>query len=825
MKRLTQHSLSVLCLLSAMALAGLSCAPENSRPREEIVARGLREQVEILRDSWGVSHIYARNQHDLFFAQGYNAARDRLFQLEMWRRMATGTLSEAFGERFLAQDLGSRLLRLRADMKREMAHYHPDGEEIITAFVKGVNAYVKEALEQPENLPMEFGLLGIEPGLWTPEVVVSRHNGLFRNADAELSLALAVNKMGSAAVKEFYHFEPPDPDLEPAPGLDLDGLSEQILQVYQASRQRPVFLPEDVVDEQARAQDQAAAGALRQPSAARRGLSPLEAPEPGSNNWVVAPARSATGAAFMANDPHRSLQAPSLRYFVHLTAPGWDVIGGGEPALPGVSIGHNQEGAWGLTIFSVDQEDLYVYRTNPQDPLQYRYREQWEKMRVEEETIPVKGRQPQTVQLKFTRHGPVIYQDQEAGLAYALKAAWLEVGGAPYLASLRINQALTWEEFRQACSYFLTPSENMVWADRQGNIGWQATGITPRRPNWSGLLPVPGDGRYEWDGYVPVLDLPHAYNPPSGYLATANENNLPQNYRPVVGFRWAEPYRKQRLDEFLSREEKLTLEQMRELQLDYLSIPARQLTPLLLAAAQNPPQGAKRDVANWEAALKALDQWDYRMQADSMAAAVYTVFERYLRAGLARLLYPQAIGELGPPRLTQVLRWMRTPHPRLGRDPQRARDALLLSSLGQALEELQERLGEDASRWRYGSADLHHVRIVHPLSQALRPDLAARLDHGPLPRGGNRHSVNMTTSRDNQSSGATFRVIADLSDWDSSLATNSPGQSGDPSSPHYRDLFQPWADGRYFPLLYSPQAVVDGVATRLRLKPAGPGSE
>ncbi|HSR51196.1 MAG TPA: penicillin acylase family protein [Acidobacteriota bacterium] len=821
MKHLGRRFLGFLGMV-ALLLAGHSCGQREESPAETLTAQGLLAPVEIMTDPWGVSHIYASNQHDLFFAQGYNAARDRLFQFEIWRRMATGTLSEVFGKRFLEQDKGARLLRLRVDIEEEMAHYHPQGREIIRAFVEGVNAYVDRALSRPEELPMEFRLLGIEPGPWTPEVVVSRHNGLFRNAGLEVELAQAVAKAGSEAVKEFAYFDPPDPELTAPEGIDLAVIKEEILGLYRASRRRPRFLPRDVVDPEARSQepDPEARGAAAEwpleflsTAARQREL------ERGSNNWAITPERSSTGAAFLANDPHRSLQAPSLRYFVHLNAPGWNVIGGGEPALPGVSIGHNEHGAWGLTIFSVDQEDLYVYETHPEDPLRYRYGQGWEEMRVEEEVVPVKGQESRRVELKFTRHGPVLFEDPQNRRAYALRAAWLEKGTAPYLASLRMGQAKSWQEFRQACSYFLTPSENMLWADREGNIGWQATGITPRRPNWNGLLPVPGDGRYEWDGYLPVLDLPHDSNPSSGFLATANENNLPEGYRPLVGWRWAEPFRRQRLEEVLSGSQKLGLEQMRDLQLDYLSIPARQLTPLLLEAAGDSPSQADQSTPNWQRALEALKDWDYRMTADSQAAAVYALFERDLRARLAKSLYPELIKELGPPNLFQTLRWVTEPHPDLGANPVGARDRLLLSALSQALRELAKRMGDDFSQWRYGSPDLHHVQIAHPLSKALRRDLAEQFNHGVLPRGGSRHTVNMTTGNDNQTSGATFRIIADLSDWDASLATNSPGQSGDPSSPHYGDLFLPWANGEYFPLLFSRSQVEDRSQSKLLLTP------
>ena len=212
----------------------------------------------------------------------------------------------------------------------------------------------------------------------------------------------------------------------------------------------------------------------------------------------------------MANDPHRRIAVPSLRYMAHLVAPGWNVIGGGEPEIPGISIGHNEYGAWGLTVFRTDGEDLYVYDLNPENLNQYKYQDDWEDMSLIEETIKVKNHPEETVVLRYTRHGPVTYIDSTNFKAYAVRCAWLEPGGSPYLASLRMDQAKNWEEFRAACNYSHIPGENMIWADKKGNIGWQAVGIAPIRRNWSGLVPVPGDGRYEWDGYLPITDKPHS---------------------------------------------------------------------------------------------------------------------------------------------------------------------------------------------------------------------------------------------------------------------------------------------------------------------------
>jgi penicillin amidase len=278
----------------------------------------------------------------------------------------------------------------------------------------------------------------------------------------------------------------------------------------------------------------------------------------GSNNWIVGGAKTETGFPMLANDPHRALAVPSLRYMVHLSAPGWNVVGGGEPTIPGISIGHNEFAAWGLTIFDIDSEDLYVYNLNPENLNQYQYKGEWEEMKIIADTIHVKNSADVYVQHKFTRHGPVTFVDTKRNKAYAVRAAWMEPGGAPYMASLRMNGATTWEEFRKACSYSHIPGENMIWADKKGNIGWQTVGIAPIRKNWDGLVPVPGDGTYEWEGYLPIQELPNVLNPQQGYWVTANENLVASDYnhRYAVGWEWADSSRANRLNAVLQSKTK-----------------------------------------------------------------------------------------------------------------------------------------------------------------------------------------------------------------------------------------------------------------------------
>ncbi len=528
---------------------------------------------------------------------------------------------------------------------------------------------------------------------------------------------------------------------------------------------------------------------------------------------MVAGALTRTGAPFMANDPHRSVQAPSLRYFVHLQAPGWNVIGGGEPMVPGVSIGHNEHGAWGLTVFPTDNQDLYVYRTHPDDPDRYRYRDGWERMEVETDTIEVEGGEPEVVELRYTRHGPVTFRDRDRNLVFAVRAAWLEPGGAQYLATLRMDQARTWEEFREAAAWHNVPGENYVWADTSGRIGWQSVGLAPVRPNWSGLVPVPGDGRYEWDGYLPMLDKPHVVDPEEGYWATANDELVPGAYphMDAVGFRWAAGYRGARVREVLGSSRRHSLRDMMELQTDYLSLPARELLPLL--------EGVELE-GRAERARVRLRGWDRRLAPGSVAAGIYASWERTLGEEAADRFIPEELREhLGGVPTRKLLRWLQAPDARFGSRPVEARDRFVAATFREAVDRLEERLGPQMEGWVYGQADYKHAHLRHPLGPAVGDSLREALDVGPAPRGGNAYTVNATGSALEQTHGATFRVIVDLSEWDRSVATQAPGQGGRPGGPHYEDTFEMWAADRFFPLLFSREAVDAAAESVTRLVP------
>lgn len=773
---------------------------------------GLHHAVRIVRDRWGIAHIYAADEHDLFFAQGYNVASDRLFQLEMWRRQATGTVAEILGPRELERDIGNRLFRYRGDLSKELNWYHPHGAAIVGAFVDGINAYIDATVKNPALLTPEFRMLDFKPGKWTPDVVISRFNGLLGNVDSEINMAHAIKALGAERVKDIQYFQPGDPDLTIDPAIDTSLLSNDILKLFRAFRTQLHFTADELLPEYRNPKK--AAWLDRQIDITSPMDQSTRRQDIGSNNWVVSGKLTTSGYPLLMNDPHRVQEAPSLRYWVHLNAPGWNVIGAGEPALPGVSVGHNEVGAWGLTIFGTDSEDLYVYDTNPANPLQYKYKDGWETMKVIREAIPVKGEAPRSVELKYTRHGPVVYEDTAHHKAYAVRAAWLETGSAPYLASLRMDQSQNWKQFEDACSYSRIPAENMIWADRAGNIGYQAVGIAPNRPNWSGLVPVPGDGRYEWNGFLPIRELPHVENPDKGYYNTSNEYQIPPGwpYREAVHYVWADPFRARSVAEVLGSGKKFTVADMVQLQNNDLSIPARSLVPLL------------KDLEFTDGAVGMaagrLTHWNFVLDKDSVEAGIYEMFQRHLMDNVRDLVVPAAArAYTGMPPMTRIIAWMEAPDGRFGADPVKGRDALLVKSLSQAVGDLTRSLGPDMHKWTLGA--YHYARILSPFSTAVRADLEDKYDVGHMPRGGDSYTITATGGTDNQMAGGSFKIVMDTENWDNSVGLNNPGQSGDIGNPHYRDLYELWARGKYFPIFFS-QAKVDSVAEQTLALTPGP---
>ncbi|MBN08763.1 MAG: penicillin acylase family protein [Flavobacteriaceae bacterium] len=785
---------------------GLSCNEgfEDNVKYEEISINEINDVVEVLRDQWGVNHIYAQNQYDLFFSQGYLAAKDRLFQFEVWRRQATGTVAEILGEKELDRDIGARLFKFRGDIEEELNHYHPDGAKIIRAYVDGINKYITEINKTPDDLPLPFKILGIKPNIWTPEVVISRHQGLLGNIGAELQIGRAVALLGEDKVKELMWFHPKDPIITLDPKIDKELLFENILSPYYAFRKSLRFSENDITKDYKKNQTLA-----YQNEPINDSLSI------GSNNWVVSGEKTEDGNTYMANDPHRRISVPSLRYMAHLISPNWNVIGGGEPEIPGISIGHNEFGSWGLTVFRTDGEDLYQYEINPNDSLEYKFHGKWRKMKIIKEIIPIKGNTPKEVKLKYTHHGPVTYFNKTKNIAFAVRCAWLEQGGSPYLASLRMNQAKNWEEFREACNYSNIPGENMIWADKKGNIGWQAVGIAPIRSNFSGLVPVLGNGDYEWEGYLPIIDKPNELNPSRGFIATANQNVTPKSYKywNAIGFSWSDPYRGERVNEVLNQKTPLNMNIMKNLQVDVTSIPAKILIPLLNNISFNQKNSNIKEK---------LFDWDFKLEPNSVPAAIYVSWENEIKKLAHEKFVPEkAKGFITSIQLKKIIDWIVIPKKEFfGNNPILSRNNFLKESFVNAINNLEKNLGPKIINWQYGQEKFKHIAINHPLGKITDKETANKLNLGPLPRGGNSYTPGSTGGNNRQSSGATFRIIVNTGDWDSSIAANSPGQSGNPDSPFYSNLYQKWANDKYFPMYYSKEKIKSVTYKRSYLTPS-----
>lgn len=744
---------------------------------------GLIEPVEVLRDRWGVPHIYAKNSHDLFLAQGFVAAQDRLFQLDLWRRIGVGETAAVLGEQALEADRFARLLLYRGDMQAEWKSYSPDTQDIATAFTQGINACIDQA---GQKLPIEFQVLGYAPKKWRPEDVLSRMSGIIMSGNWQREVVRA-RLIAAVGVERARLVAPTDPprDYAPAPDLDLQAIQPAILQGYLAASRPLKFTP--------------------------------NASE--SNNWVVDGSLSTSRKPLLASDPHRPIALPSLRYLVHLHAPGWNVIGAGEPALPGVAIGHNERIAWGFTIVGTDQADLYVEQTDPGDPQRYRAGDGWEPMRIVHDTIRVKGREaPVEVELRFTRHGPVIYQDEQKHLAFALRWAGSEPGGAGYLGSLAVARAQNRAEFLRALESWKIPCLNFVYADVAGTIGWVAAALTPIRQGWDGLLPVPGAaGKYEWQGFLRVPEYPQSFDPPQHWFATANHNILPAGYAREISYEWEAPFRYQRIEQRLKeravQEQKFTLDDFQSIQHEATSLPAQALIQLL--------KGVELP-AELDSFAALLRNWDGVLSKETPAGPLYAVWLQELDLAFYSTRMPKDFRmDRGDLRSAAVMlnQLSRPTEATFGPEPAKARDELLRQSFVAAVARTQKLVGSNPQQWRWGQ--LHTATFRHPLA-TLGPAYEQAFNLGPVPRSGDSHTPNNTRYNENfqQIHGASYRHVLDLADWDRGLATSTPGQSGQPGSPHYGDLLPLWAEAKYFPLAYSRSKVNEVTQHRLTLQPA-----
>ncbi|HEV3277545.1 MAG TPA: penicillin acylase family protein [Terriglobia bacterium] len=781
---------------------------------------GLAAPVQVLRDARGVPHLRAQSLEDLYFAQGYVTAQDRLWQMDLSRRLARGELAEIFGARVVERDVENRTLGFRLTAERAVDDLPPDVRSMLSAYARGVNAFIDT---HRNRLPVEFTMLGYQPQPW-------------READS-MAVGLNMAKMLNTSWQADLEREQLRGRLGPELYADLFPQNSPL----EHPVAEPVAGPARAVPpEAAQAPDPAP-----QPALAGGGLDPvLDALESesndgdtsglGSNNWVVSGAHTASGKPLLSNDPHIAHSVPSVWYMIHLEAPGMDVSGVSLPGGPAVIIGHNQRIAWGMTNTGPDVQDLYVEQFNPSNPRQYLQNGQWADAEVRDEVIKVRGAADRHVTVRVTRHGPIISDhgsDREFGQGgRSLALCWTALQPhALQFPIVAMNQAQNWQEFTDAVRHFTGPEQNMVFADVDGNIGYYAPAWVPMRRNGDGSVPEPGaSGDYDWIGYVPFEDLPHAYNPAGGVVATANSRVIPEGYPYFFTDAFAAPFRTARIFDLLQagtpgrqcgapdsppRSACFKVDDMLKIDMDIHPLDDAWLAPALVrAAAVHPP-----DAADARQAIDLLRGWNGEATADS---PVPLICNDTLIALRERILRPK-VGEdlmhrnwsLSTIFLEKVIdqrqaRWL---------PPGDADfDATLIGSLGEGLHRIEQRVaGRDPAAWHWG--DTIPLTFHHPLDSL--PLIGHYFDVGPFPEAGTTSTIKATSP----AYGPSMRMVVDLSNLDGSVQNLTLGESGEISSPYYADQFQAWYTGLSFPMLFSDEAVDRGAVHRLTLEPANKG--
>jgi penicillin G amidase len=722
-----------------------------------IALKGLLAPVSIKIDAHGIPHIEAGNKYDLFFAQGFNAARDRLFQMDIWRKKGLGLLAKDFGAGYLAQDYATRLFLYKGDMTAEWSAYGDDAKDICESFTAGINAYIDQAID----LPPEFIALNFKPLKWQAEDCVRiRLHALTRNIMSEVLRSQNKNDHQDA-LRKFL-----EPAITPIRHAELLHVPLAVLDLYKLAMANVTFTKARLAAKLENAWHWVKVTELNDVI--------TDHEMTGSNNWVISKARSEDGFPIVANDPHRAHALPGIRYLAHLKAPGINVIGHGEPFNPGIAFGHNEHLAYGLTIFYSDQEDLYFYESG------------FEFTEIDER-FEVRGALTQTLPAKYTKHGPVLFEDFETGRGYALRTVWNEPGAAPYMHALKSMRAGNITEFQAAIKGWGTPSGNIIVADAE-NIGWFASGFTPIRPHHDGLTPVPGNGAYEWAGMIE--DMPQVINPPKGYFATANEYNVPAGYAQTIGYEWIDPQRANRIHEVIDATPQFSISQSIALQTDDFSKAGERV--LFVLKALNAPH---------------LLGWNCKTSPESADALLFERwFSFHLKPALAKLIIPdEHLRKLASPFDMETL---------LRAIESRAYDTLLISTLNEAYSACLSLYGEQ-KQWRYDR--FHHAYFEHPLAEIW----GNKHDIGPLSMGGAASSPMMAGYRADGRIlwGASVRLVMSVGNWDKSVAINTTGQSGDPRSKHYADLADLWAKGGYIPLHYSQNAVNKACVEIITLQP------
>ncbi len=777
---------------------------------------GLRQQVTVDRDGWGVPHIRAASVEDLAEAQGYVMAQDRLWQMDLLRRVARGQLSEILGERTLHFDRDFRTLGLGRAADREATTLEPEQRKILEAYAQGVNQFIAQ---HQSNLPLEFSLLRYKPQPWKPADTLAISGYMYRTLadtrEREINRAKVTERAGPDRAKDLFsqdspmdHFVIGDPNVPndgsqrsaTDPDEDDDDDDMQPDTVFKAGLERGndstgVDGAVDLTTALAQSVEKFLAESRNE---VRQGL--------GSNNWVVSGVHTATGKPLLANDTHLELMMPSIWYEVHLTGPGWNVKGFTLPGAPMVIIGHNDRVAWGFTNNGADVLDLYIETFNPASPDEYRVKGAWAKAQIIDETIHVRGQPDEHLPVTITRHGPVVHREGNKG--YAMRWTATEPGALvnsyDWLGSSR-----NWKEFREAMKRVWGPEQNAVYADVEGNIGYIMAARVPIRKKGHGEVPVPGDtDDYEWTGYIPFDKLPQALNPESGLIVTANARVVGPNYKPYLTDRWEEPYRTARIYDLLHDRRDLRVEDMLKVQTDTYSYPHVFLAEQLQAAAKT----AKPKDPRAQQLIDGLKDWNGIADANSPEipflhnvrfAALKLILEPIL-GDEASLYQWRSMTFLQKTLTDRPSKWLPAAYKNY--------DEFLVGAADLAVK----KLAEDSKSARVGDwawKNFNSLDMFHPLGHEGL--LKTFLSITGKPQSGTVYSVRAAT----KTHGPAMRFVANPANWDESILLITSGESGQPGSSHYSDQFSFWYKGQSILAPFSDAAETKVRKHTLTLKP------
>jgi penicillin G amidase len=773
----------------------------------EIKLAGLKAPVTISRDSWGVAYITAGNLEDAIFAQGYTLAQDRLWQMDLLRRAASGELSEVLGpgnkDEQLELDKLYRSIGLRRIAAISLERLPEDLRRLLDAYARGVNSYIDTHRDQ---LPFEFRILGYEPAQWQPLDSLAIGKLMFLSLNTSWKRDLMRAELKGNLDSEVYKmlFDPRTDYDRPIVGEDLPA-AEKPDEKTSETPMMPAISPE--LFSAAQTQLESASDLLLNSDVAMIG----------SNNWVVSGSRTSTGKPMLASDPHQGFTLPAIWHQVSLRvtdgsyhASGVALIGG-----PGIVIGHNEHIAWAMTNLMTDAQDLYVEEFDTDNSKRYRAGSEWREAEVIKEQIKVRKSmlrsETSTIDLEIliTRHGPIIATEHKQKLAFK----WTGQGGEPeFLALSKINRAQNWEEFCAALRIYPGPTQNFVFADVNGNIGYYGAGYIPVRSSGDGSLPYNGSsGEGEWERFIPFEELPHLYNPPGGFIQTANQRITGKNYPYHISTDWAPPYRAYRLKSVLSEKEKITVEEMQKLQSDVYSVPAHLFAEQALKMAS-----AHQDDTEWRELQTELAGWDGKLTPESRPAAIASALreeftERFLTnwLGRQRAVYTWFLRSLVIDRV--ILERSSTWLPKEYKDY----DAMVIDSYRSAIKRLSNQLGADRGKWNYGT--VNQLNISHPLAKSSI--LKWILDPPSCKPGGSPNTVSAVDTRADRIWGPTMRMVVSLADLDATTQSIMPGESGQFASKYYSDQINDWSVGHAHSFPFSEGAVEKVAAYRLTLAP------